>query len=309
VNCDRLKDDEISPELSSSTLRASAVAKRLNGEPDGVLVRASDGLLYVVKLMESIRGRNVLANKALGNELAKYLGLSVPDWRPIEISEACLERYSLLHGTGSESRLNRPGPGLYFGSRAVVQDDPDAVYKELPGNWLHKIGNRNDFAGILLLDLWANQAGRRKALFVLSSDGANVRAIFTGNSQLFGGFSGSEEQRRGATLYRDRRVYAGLDVNRAFSLWLQKAVALDEAMLLRLASVIPRQWHDSSYPQRVASQLQIRKWRVAQLLDEEMSLIAKSTRENISLIGLPSKSSPSEDGVGGEGGVKESEQE
>jgi hypothetical protein len=144
---------------------------------------------------------------------------------------------------------------------------------------------------MLLLDLWANQVGNRKAMYVVASDGATVTAVFTGNGTMFGGFSGREEQRRGVALYRDRRVYAGLDVNRAFSLWLQKAVAMDEAMFLRLARGVPRQWHDSGYLQGVASQLQIRKWRVAQLLEEEISLIAKGTNECGSLIGMPSKKS------------------
>ena len=289
--CNRLEDDGISPELCSPVLTASAVVKKLSGESHTVLVRASDQLLYVVKMMDCFRGPNVLANKALGNLLAKYLGLSVPDLRPIEFSDASIERYFLLHGNGSESSLDRPGPGLYLGTRAVVQDDPEAVYKELPENWLGKIDNRNEFAGMLLLDLWTNQVGQRKAIFVLSSDAATVTAVFTGNSQMFGGFLGREEQRRGASLFHDRRVYAGLDVNRAFSLWLQKAVAMDEEMLLRLARAVPRQWHGSGYLQAVASQLQTRKWAVAQLLDEEMTLIAKGTNESVSLIGMPRKRS------------------
>ncbi len=296
--CNRQEDDGVSPALSSPVLRAGAVFKKLNGESHTVLVRASDGFSYVVKMMDSFRGPNVLANKALGTELARYLGLSVPDWRPIEFSETCMERYFLLHGTGSESWIDRPGPGAYFGTRALVQDDPEAVYKELPQNWLSRIGNRSDFAGMLLLDLWANQVGSRKAVFVLSSDGATVTAVFTGNGQMFGGFWGRDEQRRGAAVYRDRQVYAGLDVNRAFSLWLQKAVAMDEEMLLRMARDIPRQWHDSGYLQAVASQLQTRKWRVAQLLDDEMSLFAKGTHESASLVGMPVKKSTNGNGAG-----------
>jgi hypothetical protein len=287
--CDRIEDDNFFPELSPAVLEASSIVKELSGESHTVLVRASDGLLYVVKMTDGLLGANIQANKALGNELAKYLGLSVPEWRPIEFSDTCMERYFLFHWTGSESWLDRPGSGLYFGSRALVQDDPDAVYKELPENWLNKISNRDDFAGMLLLDLWANQVGNRKAMYVVSSDGTTVSAVFTGNGKMFGGFSGREEQRRGVALYHDRRVYAGLDINRAFSLWLQKAVAMDEDMFLRLARTVPRQWHDSGYLQAVASQLQIRKWRVAQLLDEEIGLIAKATNESISLIGMPSK--------------------
>jgi hypothetical protein len=272
--CDRFEENVVSPAQSAPVLKACAILKRLSGGLHTVLVKASDGFLYVVKMMDSFQGPNVLANEALGNELAKYLGISVPAWRPIEISESCVDKYLLLHWTGSDSWLDRPGPGLYFGSRAVSQEEDAFVYHELPENWEGRISNRSDFAGMLLLDLWANQIGPRKAVFLPSADGLMVTAFFIGNGQMFGGYWGREEQQRGSALYPDRRVYTHLDVNRIFNTWLQKAIAMDEKMLLQMARIVPRQWHDSTYLQEVASQLQVRKWRVAQLLAQEMNLVS-----------------------------------
>lgn len=278
---DRLEGDEVSTDFSPLVLAAGPVLKRLNGEPHKVLVKASDGSFYVVKMMDSFRGPNVQANKALGYELAKSLGLSVPDWRPIEFTQSYMERYFLFHGSELTPQIDRPGPGLYFGSRAMVQDHPNAVHGGLPENWHGRISNRNEFAGMLLLDLWANQVGQRKAIFVHSKDGASVTAVFTGNSQMFGGFWGREQQRRGAALFTDRRVYEGLDFNRAFSQWMQKAGTMDELALLRMARVIPCEWYDSGYLQTVASQLQARKWRVAQLLEEEKILLGSDSSESV----------------------------
>ena len=285
---DPTEENETYPERSSNVLRAKAVIRKINNGSNTVLVRASDGLLYVIKMMDGLKGPNVLANEALGNELAKYLGLAVPDWRPIELSEAFIEKYLLLHWTGSESWLDRPGPGLYFGSLAVGQDDLESVLDELPENWLNRIGNRKDFVGMLLLDLWANQIGTRSAILVNSSDQSKVTAVFIDNSRMFGGFWGIEEQRRGIALYHDRRVYADLDFNRIFNWWLQKAIAMDEKMLLQVARAVPRQWHDSGYLQDVSTQLQIRKWRVAQLLAQELNIIANSKNNAASQVTLPS---------------------
>jgi len=285
---DPTEENETYPERSSNVLRAKAVIRKINNGSNTVLVRASDGLLYVIKMMDGLKGPNVLANEALGNELAKYLGLAVPDWRPIELSEAFIEKYLLLHWTGSESWLDRPGPGLYFGSLAVGQDDLESVLDELPENWLNRIGNRKDFVGMLLLDLWANQVGTRSAILVNSSDQSKVTAVFIDNSRMFGGFWGIEEQRRGIALYHDRRVYADLDFNRIFNWWLQKAIAMDEKMLLQVARAVPRQWHDSGYLQDVSTQLQIRKWRVAQLLAQELNIIANSKNNAASQVTLPS---------------------
>jgi hypothetical protein len=285
---DRIDENETSPERFSSALKAKAVVRKLSGESNAVLVRASDGLLYVIKMMDGLKGPNVLANEALGNELGKYLGLSVPDWRPIELSEAFIEKYLLMHWTGSESWLDRPGPGLYFGSLAVGQDDHESVLKELPENWHSRIVNRKDFVGMLLLDLWANQIGPRNAILVNSCDQTKVTAIFIDNSRMFGGFWGIEEQRRGIALFHDRRVYADLDVNRIFNGWLQKAIAMDEKMLLQLATVVPSQWHDGGYLQDVSTQLQIRKWRVAQMLSQELAIVANGKNNAASPISVPS---------------------
>src|ERR1022692_1935477 len=76
--CDRFEDNGLSPGQSAPVLKASAILKRLSGGLHTVLVKASDGFLYVVRMMDSFQGPNVLANEALGNELAKYLGISVP---------------------------------------------------------------------------------------------------------------------------------------------------------------------------------------------------------------------------------------
>ena len=77
---------------SSTILRTSAVLRKLHGRSQTVLVRASDGFLYVVKMMAGLEWPNILANGVLCNQLATYLGLSVPNWRPIEFSKGCLER-------------------------------------------------------------------------------------------------------------------------------------------------------------------------------------------------------------------------
>lgn len=299
--CDRFEDNVLSPGRSAPVLKASAILKRLSGGLHTVLVKASDGFLYVVSMMDSFQGPNVLANEALGNELAKYLGISVPEWRPIQISEACVDKYLLLHWTGSDSWLDRPGPGLYFGSRSVSQDEDEQLYHELPENWEGRISNRSDFAAMLLLDLWANHVGPRKAIFLPSADGLMVTAYFIGNGQMFGGYWGREEQHRGSALFPDRRLYTHLDVNRIFNTWLQKAIAMDEKMLLQLARIVPRQWHDSTYLQEVASQLQVRKWRVAQLLAQDMNLVSGSRDNRVSAVGITNERITVDNQAGGLG--------
>jgi hypothetical protein len=272
-----------SPGYSATVLRVNTVLRRLRGGSQSVLVRASDGYVYWVKMLAGYQGPNVLANEVLGNELARYLGISVPDWSPIEFSKDCIEANPLCWpelGSG----LPRPSPGMYFATRASGQDECEAAYEILPGNWLNKISNRDDFAGMLALDVWTNQVGSRKAIFVPSPDRSLITAVFIENSQMFGGFWGSEEQSRGAALYSDPRVYANSDLEQACDRWLQKIAAIDESVLRRLARFIPQEWTVPNYLEQTISKLRTRRRNLQQLLARELALIGETGMQSASPI-------------------------
>jgi hypothetical protein len=259
-------------EYSAPVLTVREVVRKLAGDSQSVLVRASDGLLYWVKLMSGFDGPNALANEVLGNELARYLGISVPNWSPIEFSRDFLDSNPLCcpePGTG----LPKPLPGMYFATRALGHDKGEEVYEILPGTWLNRISNRDDFIGMLILDVWTNQVGNRKAVFVPSADRSLITAAFIENGQMFGGFWGCEGQRPGTALYPDRRVYANSDPKQACNRWLQKIKSIDEALLSRLVSFIPAEWIVPGYLEQVVLILQNRERFLEQLLEQELKLI------------------------------------
>jgi len=80
-----------SPEYSSTILRTRAVLRKLHCRSQTELVRVLDGFLYVVKRMAGLDWPNIQANGVLCNQLARYLGLSVHNWRPIGFSKGCPE--------------------------------------------------------------------------------------------------------------------------------------------------------------------------------------------------------------------------
>jgi hypothetical protein len=94
-----------SPGYSSTIFRAGEVLRWLLGRSQTVLVRASHGFLYVVKMMAGRQWPNVLANGVMCNRLARYLGLSAPSWRPIKFSKGCLERKPPALAPVQEDRL------------------------------------------------------------------------------------------------------------------------------------------------------------------------------------------------------------
>ena len=271
---DRPRDCFRSRRESSSALAAVAVLRKMRGGSQSVLLRATDGALYVVKMMGNPQGPNVLANEVLGNELANYLGLPVPVWRPIYLSDEFLDR-NWLCWFESVSGLVRPSAGLHFASLALGEDSSARAYEVLSGACLSRIGNRTDFVAMLVLDLWASNTDNRQAIFVRGADTQLITAVFVDNGHMFGGPHGQQQLRRGGALFLDRRVYAGLGLRKMFSQWLRRVRSINEGVLLGLARSIPDEWMSKDYLTQVISQLRVRQIALSELLENEMSLVGR----------------------------------
>jgi hypothetical protein len=272
---ENLGDSVSSPQGSMPALEAMAVFRRLRGGSQSLLVLASDGALYVVKMMGNPQGPNVLANEALGSELAGYLGLPVPSWRPIALSDDFIDSHSHCWFESASGPV-RPQAGVHFASRIIGQESSSALCEILPGSWIPQIVNRSDFAGMLLLDLWANHTDSRKSLFMRRGISTETSAVFVDNGHMFGGPWGKDDYRRGAALFLDSRIYEGLEMKSAFTSWFEKVDSVDEDVVRALAASIPGEWVPNGYVQQVIVQLQSRKRQLELSLFEELSLIRGS---------------------------------
>jgi hypothetical protein len=264
-----------SPQGSLSVLEAMAVFRRLRGGSQSLLVLASDGDLYVVKMMENPQGANVLANEALGTELASYLGLPVPEWRSIFLSDDFLDSHRHCWFDVGAGPV-RPPAGFHFASRVIGQESSSALCEILPGSWIPRIANRCDFAGMLLLDLWANHTDSRKSLFLRKEISTETSAFFVDNGHMFGGPLGIDHHRPGAALFLDSRIYEGREMMSAFTSWFERVDSVDESVVKGLASKIPGEWMPHGYVQQVIEQLQSRKGELELSLFKELSLIRGS---------------------------------
>jgi len=254
-------------------LRAEEVLDEHRSSYQNVLVRASDGLLYSVKLLASLEGPNALSNQIIGTELGRYLGLPIPNWSILELSGSCFRQIvaSCSHfGNGI-----RPRPGVYFASRALSFGIGAADYQILPQKWFHRISNRNDFLGMLVLDLWTNRTGQRKALFTRSRETGLLTAFFAHNWQMFGGCWGDELQKSGTALYQDLRIYSGLDLEQETNWWLNRVRSIDSRLPIRMGSFVPSEWRDSGHIEQISRQLRNRQQCLEQLVEQEMKLIIK----------------------------------
>jgi len=188
----------------------------MRGGCQSSLVRASDGCRYVLKMLDNPEGRDNLFHEALGSGLAQVLGLPVPTWRVLDVSESFIEQNPQVWFE-SEGRLTRPSPGLHFGSAFVEALPGGEIYQMVPAGWYPRLVNAGDFLGVLLLDLLANHSDNRQALFVQIPGTRQLKAVFIDHGQMFG-HTDSLRMRIGRARFLDTRVYGARGSGSAFAL-------------------------------------------------------------------------------------------
>jgi hypothetical protein len=94
--------------------------RKLRGGSQPILVRADDGLVYVVKFSNNLQGPNLPFNEALGTELFRVAGFNVPKWRLVEVSDDFIDRNPSCWMETECGKL-KPDSGWCFGSDAWEQ--------------------------------------------------------------------------------------------------------------------------------------------------------------------------------------------
>ena len=215
---------------------AVRVIRVLANASNRLLVMATDGRMYVLKLYDNQTKNQRLLKESLGTELAATLGLPVPRWNAVHISEQFLDTFADLW-----KHLERPTAGYYFGSEMIGQDLGERISDTLPRRYLEKIDNRSDFVGALLLDVWACSAGHRQTVFLNNVGSDAYKAVFIGFSQMFSSHS-DISAKAGSGRYSDAKIYEGQWSESVFSFWQRKILSLRESKLRALPDRLPDEW-------------------------------------------------------------------
>jgi hypothetical protein len=216
--------------------------RNLRGGSQPVLVRASDGFLYVVKFANNLQGPNLLFNESAGSELYRACGLPVPKWKPLEITDDFLDRNPDSWMETPEGRL-RPASGLCFGSR-FLGEKSNRILEILPGSMYKRVRNQSSFWLAWLIDVCAEHVDNRQAIFVKGADGW-LDACFVDHGHLFGGPKGDSKRYFGASRYLDHRIYG--KVSFEMLLAFQEVLrALDADRLRKRIKAIPVEWSHAS---------------------------------------------------------------
>ena len=186
-----------------AVISATRFLRKVRGGSQSSLVEASDGFLYVIKSIENVQGANLLCNEVLGTELYRALHLPTPEWMPVQVSLSFAKNNP---GCWIEAADEFRFPtGLCFGSR-LASGRADRLLEILPGRYLERVQNRNDFWRAWVADACADHQDDRQAVFERDPDGV-LNASFIDHGHMFGGPGGGSTSRPQLPRYVDRRVY------------------------------------------------------------------------------------------------------
>lgn len=256
-----------------ATVSATRFVFKLCGASQPAIIEGSDGACYAVRFND--RGPSSLMSEVVGGELIRILGLSSPDWVPIELSRKFLSANPTLSST--RGIFSAIPPGRHFGSR-LIEAREGRTYQMIPHSWIDRIENRQDFLGMLILDLWANNCERRQAVFFSSPEG-RLHASFTDNGMMFGGkFRNENTNPRRAMVY-DLSFYKGLwrdNNDDVVQEWLRKFEGIGGDAILGILSSVPKEWVDRGSCRHIMSQLSERRQRILSLLNEAKRVLDSS---------------------------------
>jgi hypothetical protein len=256
----------------------------MRGGSQSSLVRASDGCRYVLKMLDNPEGSDSLFHEALGSALAELVGLPVPTWRPLSISEAFIDHNPQLWFE-SGGRLTRPSAGLHFGSAFLQAKNGGETYQIVPASWHTRLVNSGDFLGMLLFDLWTDHSENRQALFAETPTTRQLKAVFIDHGRMFGP-TDSLRRRVGRTRFLDTRVYRLCNSGGLLPAWQKRIENVRASTISYLMETVPISWKRPGYSEVISSRLLEAQARIADdvcsiraLLEERDSLIDNSRRD------------------------------
>lgn len=230
------------PALGKDFAFVTQYIRKLRGGSQPILAQASDGLLYVVKFKDNLQGPNLSFNESAGNELFGACGLAVPSWKPLVLTDSFLDKNPDCWMQTPEGRL-RPASGLCFGSRFLGGTDK-RLLEVLPGTSYKRVRNRASFWLAWLIDVCAEHADNRQAIFVEDADGW-LNASFVDHGHLFGGPNGDLRKSFRASRYLDPYIYPEVSTQELGD--FQRVLkALNTDMLWQRAKELPADWGRAS---------------------------------------------------------------
>lgn len=237
------------------------------GGSQAQLMRASDGAFYVTKFQNTPQGIRVLANEFFASRLGQWLGLPMAQVEIIEVSDSLIENTAELC-MESPAGVRPCASGRQVGSRYPCDPLEGDVFDYLPETMIAKAKGAANFAGVLVLDKWANNCDGRQVVFSKKRRERSYAVTFIDQGYCFNAneWNFSDFALRG--LYSHNFVYAEVSGWDAFEPALTRAEEADIVDLWRCAEPIPPEWygHDHAALERLVETMHSRRGKIRDLI-------------------------------------------
>ncbi len=242
----------------------------MRGGAQSQLMLGADSKLWVVKFQNNPQHMRVLANELIATRLADAAGLTVPASEVVEVTEWLVQHTAEMQIDLGRGMRERCRAGLQFGSQFVGGLMPGQVVDYLPEPQLDAVRNREEFAGMLVVDKWLGNCNGRQAVFERKARERRYRATFIDQGFCFnaGEWTFPDSPLRG--VFARNSVYAGVTGWRSFEPWLSRVEAMAAEKLWAVAEAVPPEWYggDTSEMERLMETLLRRRGHVRALIDE-----------------------------------------
>ena len=249
-----------------------AVARvgKLPGISQAAIVLTTGCKFYVVKFRD-FTGPDGLMKEVVGTELMRRLGLPVPAWTPVLITDDFIDHHpGMWFQRRSQNRMKctRPLSGLHFGSHLTRSDGKCHTYDTIPSEWRSRVVNRDDFAGAIIFDLWTNNCDRRQCVFITNDFGSSLRAVFIDHGHLFGGETGTENTSARLLFGTNVELYRDVWSAKSVAHWREIIESVDDRCLDAVFAKVPEGWAHEGVLTRARRELGARRARLGALIRE-----------------------------------------
>jgi hypothetical protein len=253
-------------EVEMTNVQAVCRIRTMLGHCAPQLMSCDDSALYVVKLQSSHYHSRHLVSEYLASEIARFVGLPVPDCAIVDVPPALVELIQNLdHQDPSPFRVF---PGRQLGFRFIGRTGGASPTDYLPRPWLINVVNRTTFAGMFILDKWCGNSARRKAVFHQDYPHSEYSVQFIDHEGCFGGAAWELNSSPESGFYGNCAVYHDIGNWESFEPYLSRLLSMTPEILWQIAAKIPSEWYGDRRIdlEELVAKLVARRSRVHQLV-------------------------------------------
>ncbi|HLJ27898.1 MAG TPA: HipA family kinase [Candidatus Angelobacter sp.] len=237
----------ISPTQPQPVLLAVQHIRKLTGNTQAHLMRASDGNLYVTKFSNNPLGIRVLASEFLATKIGLFVGLPMPEVAVIEVPSFLIDNTPGLQMETEDREVIRCASGRHLAVRYVGDVWKDRVFDYMPKAMFGRVSNKADFLRILPFDKWLGNCDDRQAVYVSRAGKRQYQAIFIDQHDCFDGAKWQFLDDPMMGTHSAKHVYEGVTGWNSFEPMLTQVEGVAPGNLWQLASEIPVEWYGGDH--------------------------------------------------------------